>query len=142
MSASFTGAALPICGVDVLIVVVKPWILADAHEAQLYVIAFGLRFGRTTVLMAQDDGRVPTYYGPAQIVRALGVLPFEIIPWQRMTYRLPRPRSWQLPIPPEPPPYDSRVDDSRLAAHDNSLGACSQLIDRSVVAASARTTAV
>ncbi|MBA3393714.1 MAG: hypothetical protein H0T89_13785 [Deltaproteobacteria bacterium] len=118
MSASFTGAALPVCGVDVLIVVVQPWILADPHEAQLYVIAFALRFDRTIVLMAQDDRRVPTYYGPAPIVRALGVLPFEIIPWQRMPYQLPRPRAWQLPIPPEPPPYDSRVLSASLGDSD------------------------
>jgi hypothetical protein len=103
---------LPVCGVDVLIVVVKPWILTDEHEAALYVVAFQMRFQRTIVLMAQNDARVPTYYGPAPIVHALCTLPFEIIPWQRMLYRLPRPRSWQLPIPPEPAPEPSSANEA------------------------------
>ena len=104
-SATFVGAALPVCGVDVLIVVVQPAILANTLESNLYVIAFQTRFHKTIVLMAQDDdSHVPTYFGPGPIVKALGALPFEIIPWQRMLYRLPRPPSWQLPIPPEPPP--------------------------------------
>lgn len=105
--ATFVGALLPVCGVDVLVVAVQPWILARAEEAKLYVTAFALRFQRTIVLMAQDERRVPTYYGPAPIVLALRVLPFEIIPWRRIPYRAAPRRSWKLPIPPEPPPDDS-----------------------------------
>lgn len=98
-SASFIGAALPICGIDVLIVVVQPDVLADPHECNLYVIAFQTRFGRAIVLVAQDDLLVPTYFGPLVIVRALSMLPFDLIPWRRMLYRMPRPKPWQLPIP-------------------------------------------
>ncbi|MDQ3368394.1 MAG: hypothetical protein M3680_23460 [Myxococcota bacterium] len=102
-----------------LIVVVRPWILADPHEVALYVAAFHLRFGIPIVLMAQDERRVPTYVGPAAIVRALAVLPFEIIPWQRMPYRKPRPAPWRLPVPPEPVPCDSWATGSR---HEASRG--------------------
>lgn len=115
---TFVGALLPICDVDVLIVVVRPWILAAPHEATLYVTAFALRFQRAIVLMAQDDQRVPTYYGPASIVRALRALPFEIIPWRRIPYRPAPPRGWQLPIPPEPPPVDSAASWATAASLD------------------------
>jgi hypothetical protein len=103
----FTGAFLPVCGVEALIVVVRPWILTDIHEANLYVIAFQYRFQRAIILMAQNEIGIPTYYGPATIVQTIAVLPFEIIPWQRIPYLIPKPKPWMLPIPPEPAPADS-----------------------------------
>jgi hypothetical protein len=107
----FTGALLPICDVEVLIVVVQPRVMFDTYEANLFVTAFNLRFKRTIVLLSQDEhALVPTYYGPAGIVRALSMLPFEMIPWQRMLYRIAKPASWILPIPPERPPYPSSVE--------------------------------
>lgn len=100
--SSFTGAVLPFCGVEVLIVVVEPRIMSDTFEANLFVTAFNLRFRRTIVLMSQDDAtHAPTYYGPAGIVRALTALPLEMLPWQRMLYRVATPAAWQLPIAPE-----------------------------------------
>ncbi|HSK04575.1 MAG TPA: hypothetical protein VK932_25155 [Kofleriaceae bacterium] len=84
---SFTGAALPICGAPVLIVVVHPWVLADIHEANLYVVAFHERFRRIIVLMAQGPDGAPCFYGPTNIVRVLHGLPFEMIPWRRLLYR-------------------------------------------------------
>ena len=123
MNATFTGALLPVCGADVLIVAVQPWVLASAHESQLYVVAFQLRFGRTIVLMAQDERRTPTYYGPAGIVRVLRSLPFDIIPWRKLPYRTAPPRSWKLPIPREPLPADTTNVSSScmLATHDDAL---------------------
>ena len=106
-SATFVGAVLPVCGVDVLIVVVQPAILASAHESALYVIAFQTRFRKTIVLVSQNAANVPTYYGPAGIVNVLCTLPFEMIPWKRMRYRVPREPAWQLPIPRDPPPVDT-----------------------------------
>ena len=104
---------LPICDVEVLVVVVQQRILFDTYEANLYVSAFNLRFRRTIVLVAQDDQtHVPTYYGPAGVVRALSALPFEMIPWQRMLYRVGKPLSWQLPIPPEEPASDSSMPET------------------------------
>jgi len=126
--ASFTGAVLPVCGVEILIVVVQPRIMFDTYEANLYVTAFNLRFRRTIVLMSQDDATyVPTYYGPAGIVRALCTLPFEMIPWQRMLYRLAKPASWQLPIPPERP-SDQSIDAS--ATSGSSIEELSQTLIR------------
>jgi len=97
---TFTGAALPICGVEVLIVAVHPWVLADIHEANLYVVAFHERFRRTIILMAQGPDGAPCFYGPTEVVRVLQGLPFEMIPWRRLLLRAAPPPSWQLPIPP------------------------------------------
>lgn len=96
---TFTGAVLPVCGVEVLIVVVRPWVLADVHEANLYVVAFYERFRRTIVLMAQRPDGAPCFYGPVNIVRVLHGLPFEMLPWRRWLFRTAPPPSWQLPIP-------------------------------------------
>ena len=117
----FTGALLPICDVEVLIVVVQPRIMFDTYEANLFVSAFNLRFKRTIVLLSQDAQTfVPTFYGPAGIVRALSTLPFEMIPWQRLLYGIAKPPTWKLPIPPERPPHDSSVDpDSSHAFNEN-----------------------
>lgn len=98
--STFNGAVLPICGVEVLIVVVRPWVLADIHEANLFVVAFHERFRRTIVLMAQTADGAPYFYGPTEIVRLLRGLPFEMIPWRRLLFRTVPPPSWQLPIPP------------------------------------------
>lgn len=153
---TFIGAALPVCGVDVLIVVVKPWILGDEHEAHLYAVAFHLRFHRTIVLAAQDDAGVPTYWGPPTIVRALCGLPFEIIPWQCMPYRMARPeRRWQLPIPADPPPTegsgasslgDSAIESIEMCSRDAAEPraddhAPTRIFDRGVQERMARTTA-
>lgn len=127
----FTGALLPICNVQVLVVVVQPRVMIDTFEANLYVAAFNLRFQRTIVLVAQDEQtHVPTYYGPAGIVRALSSLPFEMIPWQRMLYRTAKPPSWQLPIPPEEPPSDSSVP--ATASYSSSIEEMSKTILREV----------
>lgn len=96
---TFTGAVLPVCGIEVLIVVVRPWVLADVHEANLYVVAFYERFRRTIVLMAQRPDGAPCFYGPADIVRVLHGLPFEMLPWRRWLFRTAPPPAWQLPIP-------------------------------------------
>ncbi len=129
---TFTGAALPICGVEVLIVVVHPWVLADIHEANLYVVAFHERFRRIIVLMAQGPDGAPCFYGPTNIVRVLHGLPFEMIPWRRLLYRTAPPPSWQLPIP-QPRGRGKRTEraeraDSSLVArgdrgvHSNRIG--------------------
>ena len=118
--SSFTGAVLPICGVEVLIVVVQPRIMSDTYEANLFVTAFNLRFRRTIVLMSQDDAtQAPTYYGPAGIVRALTALPLEMLPWQRMLYRVAKPAAWQLPVAPEH--KSSEAEETEQTTNDSSI---------------------
>jgi hypothetical protein len=110
----FMGALLPVCCVEILIVVVHPRVMFDIAEANLYVTAFHRRFGRTVVLMSQAETTfLPTYYGPAGIVKVLSALPFDIIPWQRLLYRTTKSPPFQLPIPPERTPEepDASVDD-------------------------------
>jgi hypothetical protein len=100
----FTGAVLPVAGIDTLVVVVQPQIMFDPHEAALYLAAFQIRFGRAVVLMSQDASTcAPTYRGPDAIIEVLRSLPFEMLPWQRMLYRVAKPRPFQLPIPPDRP---------------------------------------
>ncbi|HWO21390.1 MAG TPA: hypothetical protein VNO30_21630, partial [Kofleriaceae bacterium] len=96
---TFIGAALPVCGIDVLIVVVYPWVLADIHEANLYVVAFGERFRRRIVLTAQGPDATPCFYGPSDVIRVLRGLPFEMLPWRRYLFRTATPSAWRLPIP-------------------------------------------
>jgi hypothetical protein len=96
---TFLGAALPICGVEVLLVVVRPWVLADIHEANLFVVAFHERFRRAIVLVAQRPDGAPCFYGPTEIVRVLQGLPFELIPWRRFLLHPTPPPGWRLPLP-------------------------------------------
>ncbi|HEU0035703.1 MAG TPA: hypothetical protein VFQ53_34060 [Kofleriaceae bacterium] len=105
MPCSFEGASIKLYGAHVLLVVVHPWVLHDPIERELHVIAFRTRFRRTIVLVARDRHGTPTYWGPAAIVRALGVLPFEALSWERYLYRRPPPP--MLPIPVDPPPLES-----------------------------------
>lgn len=104
--SSFNGALLPVCGAEVLVVCVRPWVLQDPDEAQLFLFAFTTRFSRPVVLMAQDARGLPTYFGARRFVDALSTLPVEVIPWKRYAYRTPAPeqptspRRYVLPIPP------------------------------------------
>jgi len=115
---TFLGATLPVCGVEVLIVVVRPWVLADIHEANLFVVAFHERFRRTIVLVAQRPDGAACFYGPAEIVRVLQGLPFELIPWRRLLLRPAPPPGWRLPLPPPRPTAHSsaRVPNAEVIA--------------------------
>lgn len=119
---TFIGAVLPVCGVEVLIVVVRPQILADLHEANLYVVAFHERFRRSIVLVAQDSRGTPTFYGPVQIARVLSTLPFEVLPWRWLLYRAEPPPSWRLPIPKDAHDADSHAPEPRDLRTDHQLG--------------------
>lgn len=97
---SFHGAVLPIGGAEVLLVAVRPCVFESVELANLYVAAFHERFRRTIVLVAVDEhGAPPRCYGPGEILRVLGALPFEMIPWRCVRYRTEPPPSWRLPIP-------------------------------------------
>lgn len=108
----FQGAVLPVRGVEVLIVVVQPWVLTDLHEANLFMFAFQTRFQRPVVLVAQDEHGAPHFYGPTELARTLRALPLPVIPWRRFLYR-PEPRpTWQLPIPADSDGGDDNGDDT------------------------------
>ena len=106
--AMFDGATIELYGAKLLVVIVRPQILADAYESQLLVLAFRARFRRTIVLVTQDARGVPTYYGPAAIVRALSGLPFDALSWRRYRFRRPPPQQLPIPIDPEPLATDSQ----------------------------------
>jgi len=97
------AARLPLCGVDVLVVVVERRVLNNPDAARHHIETFQRYFRRTIVLMAQDPRLVPTYYGPGPIVRRLSTLPFEVIPWRTFVYRDELARRWRLPDPAPPP---------------------------------------
>jgi hypothetical protein len=99
---SFDGATIRLYGADVLVVIVRPQILADSYESQLLVVAFRARFRRTIVLASQDARGVPTYFGPAAIVRVLSTVPFDALSWQRYVYRKLAPQKLPIPIDPAP----------------------------------------
>lgn len=116
---TFIGAVLPVCGVEVLIVVVHPHVLADLHEANLYVVAFHERFRRTIVLVAQDAHGRPRFYGPTEIARVLSALPFEVLPWRWLLYRTQPPPTWRLPIPKDTHDADSLSSSGRDLRSDH-----------------------
>jgi len=89
-------------------VVVRPWVLANIHEANLFVVAFQERFRRTIVLVAQRADGAARFYGPVDIVRVLQALPLELVPWRRILLHTTPPPPWRLPIPqPQPHPHSA-----------------------------------
>ncbi len=104
MPETFDGATIRLYGTDLLVVLVSSWVLADPYESQLLVVAFRFRFQRTVVLAAQDPRGIPTYYGPAAIVGALRLLPFDALSWRRYIFR--RKVAPKLPIPVEDGPWN------------------------------------
>lgn len=97
----FTGAAIAVGRIELLLVIVAPAVLADVRECQLTVAAYQARFGKSIVLLAQDHRGSPRYFGPARLMPMVAAIPFELIPWRQLYYQAPVP--WRLPIPPDPP---------------------------------------
>jgi hypothetical protein len=95
-------------------------VLADIHEANLYVVAFHERFRRTIVLASQGAEDRPCFYGPTEIIRVLQGLPFEMIPWRRLLFRAAPPPAWRLPLPP-PRGNSGRTDAEHIGA-DSAAG--------------------
>ena len=81
----FEGALIREQGVKFAIVVVKWFVLNDAHRSGELVGKFQLHFGTPVVLMAQDARGVPTYRGRGDLVRFLANVSMEAIPWSRFT---------------------------------------------------------
>lgn len=82
---SFDGAVIREQGVTFAIVIVKPHILQNSHQANRTAAEFQQAFfpGMPVVLMAQDHHGTPTYYGRQDIAKFLANTPLSAIPWKR-----------------------------------------------------------
>ena len=82
----FQGALIKEQGVTFGIIIVKPYVLAQASAAA-EMRRFGMRaFGAIPiVLMAQNHRGIPTYQGRKDIVNFLASVPMQAIPWREYT---------------------------------------------------------
>lgn len=79
----FQGALIKEQGVTFGIIIVKPHVLQNSNEAEAMRIFGNRAFGDIPiVLMAQNTGGIPTYYGRKDIVKFLANVPFYAIPWR------------------------------------------------------------
>lgn len=83
----FDGAVIREQGVTFAVVVVKNHIVQNQHQAREAVADFGAFFpGMPVVLMGQDLGGRPTYFGRRDIAQFMSRVPASAIRWRR--YRL------------------------------------------------------
>ncbi len=83
---TFQGALIREQGVTFALVIVKQYVVQNSLEATSTIRAFQPAFpGVPVVLMAQDYGGTPTYFGRRDIVGFLANTPLECIPWQEFT---------------------------------------------------------
>lgn len=83
----FTGAVIKEKGVTFAVVVVKKSIIDNRIQSNKAVQSFQPLFpGIPVILMAQDHGGKPKYYGRRDIVRFLAGVTFQAIPWKE--YRI------------------------------------------------------
>ena len=86
MSMKFQGSVIREQGVTFAIVIVKKHIVDSASEAVQTIRSFAPAFGYVpVVLMAQDNGGTPTWYGRRDIVSFLRNVPLAAIPWKEYT---------------------------------------------------------
>ena len=82
--SGFDGAIVREQGVEFAIAVVRRSVLDLPSARDQALVEFSSVFGGLpTVLMAQDGGGVPSYYGRSDIVDFLASVSMEAIPWQR-----------------------------------------------------------
>jgi hypothetical protein len=82
----FQGALIREQSVDFAVVIVKKHVIDNRLEADRAIVSFRPLFpGVPVVLMAQDGGGVPTYYGRDDIVRFMAEVPLEAVPWREYT---------------------------------------------------------
>jgi len=83
----FQGAVIREQGVSFAIVVVQRRVLTDRRQSEETAGAFQRFFpGLPIVLMGQDTGGVPTYYGRHDIVRFMSRVPLSAVPWKEYTF--------------------------------------------------------
>ena len=88
MSATFEVAHTNVQGVDFLVALVKSRVLTSPREQQDLTAFFQSEYGPIPVVFAtqRSDGQVE-YRGRTDIVRFLGSVYFEQLPWERVTFR-------------------------------------------------------
>lgn len=79
------GAIIREQGQTFAIVIVKPHVVQNQSEASDAIRSFFPVFGVPVVLMAQDNGGRPTFYGRQDIARFLSNVPLNAIPWREYT---------------------------------------------------------
>lgn len=83
---TFQGAVVKEQGVTFAIVIVKKSVIDNPTEARSAIDSFRPLFpGLPVILMAQNHGGVPTYYGRKDIAKFLASVPLRAIPWKEYT---------------------------------------------------------
>ncbi len=80
-----TGAVIREQGITFAVVVVKPHVIHDAQQAQSAIAEFTPIFQAPVVLMAQESGGRPRYYGRKDIAQFMSGVPLQAIPWKKYT---------------------------------------------------------
>jgi len=77
------AAAISLQGQNFVIVLVGIDMVTNAGEADMAIDALEPKFGNATViLMAQREDSSPVYYGDQELVKALGDVPVDEMPWK------------------------------------------------------------
>ena len=80
------GSVIKEQGITFAIVVVKRQVVQNSNQANKALQSFGTLFpGMPVILMAQNYGGTPTYFGRRDIVRFLSKVPISAIPWKTYT---------------------------------------------------------
>jgi len=83
----FEGAVIREQGVTFAVVIVQKHVVDNHFEADGAIQSLGSVFpGMPVVLMAQDTGGRPTYYGRRDISQFMASVPLQAIPWRRYNY--------------------------------------------------------
>jgi len=73
-------------GTTFAVVIVKPDVLSNSHEANSIIAAIEkVLDGKPVVLMAQDSAGSPSYYGRDDITDFMATVPVDSIPWQKFS---------------------------------------------------------
>jgi len=82
----FQGAVIREQGVTFAIVIVKKGVVDNKSRAGEAIDTFAPVFGHVpTILMAQDRGGRPHYYGRRDIVNFMSAVPPSAVPWKEYT---------------------------------------------------------
>lgn len=88
MAFSFQGTFLKILNQDVLVVVVKKYVIDNPFERDKMISIFNEKFpNHEIVLMAQSFGSNPVYYGNTTILNTIAKIPLNQLTWYKYDVR-------------------------------------------------------